>query len=414
MASTHPRADLTRAATPALVLAALFVIAILGGLALRYAVSRGPDGAAPDATPIAVSRLPSGLPAAPPVPAPPVEPTVLAQLSRDQAKASNDAVPVLPGPPAAARPFVFAGSAPDRVAARTCLAAAVLYEAGDDRVGEQAVAQVVLNRLRHPAFPKTVCGVVFQGSARVDGTGGCQFTFTCDGALERTPLPAAWKRAEDVADAALAGSVFKPVGLATHYHADYVVPFWRDAMDKIAAVGPHLFYRWRGFWGTPRAFVGRAQPLERIDPRLVPLAGPGQLAMQAQIDTSPIGAEAPEPPPALQEVTVPGIGYGELNGAVIRLADADSGQYVVQFDPEAAPQTFEMLAVRLCAKRADCLVFGWTDVAQMPRALPLMPVGMRGMIFLYRKSSVTGAARALWNCRRVRRSNPAQCIPGTD
>ncbi|MCZ3110870.1 cell wall hydrolase, partial [Acinetobacter baumannii] len=63
-----------------------------------------------------------------------------------------------------------------------CMAAAVLYEAGDDAVGQRAVAQVVINRVRHPAFPKTICAVVFQGSDRATG---CQFTFTCDGALVR-------------------------------------------------------------------------------------------------------------------------------------------------------------------------------------------------------------------------------------
>jgi hypothetical protein len=92
----------------------------------------------------------------------------------------------------------MAGSAEDRARARTCLAQTAWYEAGQDRAGQQAVVQVVLNRVRHPAYPKTICGVVFQGSERRTG---CQFTFTCDGSLARVPSAAAWKDALAVADA---------------------------------------------------------------------------------------------------------------------------------------------------------------------------------------------------------------------
>ena len=146
---------------------------------------------------------------------PPVEPVKLYALPQDQARALNAAIPFsrLSNPPA--RPFVFAGDETDLARATDCLAAAQLFEAGDDAVGEEAVAQVVLNRVRHPAFPKTVCGVVFQGQER---TTGCQFTFTCDGALARTPGETAWARAREIARRALAGKVYAPVGYATHSH----------------------------------------------------------------------------------------------------------------------------------------------------------------------------------------------------
>src|SRR3546814_109789 len=136
------------------------------------------------------------------------------------------ALPIYP----AARPFIFSGSPVDLARATDCLAAAQLYEAGDDAVGERAVAQVVLNRVRHPAFPKTVCGVVFQGQERATG---CQFTFTCDGALARAPTQAAWERARDIARSALAGKVYRPVGYATHYHTDWVGPYWRDRKSVV-------------------------------------------------------------------------------------------------------------------------------------------------------------------------------------
>ena len=113
------------------------------------------------------------------------------------------------------------------------------------------MAQVVLNRVRHPAFPGTVCGVVYEGSTRATG---CQFTFTCDGSLYRQPDAVGWRRAYKVAEAALGGYVFAPVGWATHYHADYVVPYWASTLAKNAVVGAHIFYHWAGEWGQPAIF----------------------------------------------------------------------------------------------------------------------------------------------------------------
>lgn len=153
------------------------------------------------------------------------------------------------------KPFVLKGSSADRAHALECLAQAVYYEAArEPGVGQAAVAQVVLNRVRHPAYPKSVCGVVHQGSARVTG---CQFTFTCDGSLRWAPEPALWRRARAVAERALAGYVEKRVGSATHYHAAYVAPYWAPTLVKMTQVGQHIFYRWTGPWGEPAAFTGR-------------------------------------------------------------------------------------------------------------------------------------------------------------
>ncbi|WP_293903962.1 cell wall hydrolase [Phenylobacterium sp.] len=153
------------------------------------------------------------------------------------------------------RPFILAADGADRARAIECLTQAVYYEAArEPEVGQEAVAQVVLNRVRHPAYPKSVCGVVYQGSARPTG---CQFTFTCDGAMRYAPQPALWKRARDVAEKALAGYVDKTVGSATHYHAQYVAPYWAPTLVKMVQVGQHIFYRWTGPWGEPAAFTGR-------------------------------------------------------------------------------------------------------------------------------------------------------------
>jgi len=186
--------------------------------------------------------------------APPAAPPMLVRpIAPDQALKLNAAVPLSSAPNPGASPFVFKGSTAARAQALNCLASAVYYEAGNqDENGERAVAQVVLNRVRHPAFPSSVCGVVYEGSTKPTG---CQFTFTCDGSLSRAPYSDGWRRAMQVAEDALSGSVYAPVGWATHYHADYVVPYWAATMAKNAVVGAHLFYRWSGTWGQPAVFT---------------------------------------------------------------------------------------------------------------------------------------------------------------
>jgi spore germination cell wall hydrolase CwlJ-like protein len=177
---------------------------------------------------------------------------IVRQIAPEQALQVNATIPVDTGPNPAARPFQFKGSSATRTQALSCLASAVYYEAGSqDEDGQRAVAQVVLNRVRHPAFPASVCAVVYEGSTRPTG---CQFTFTCDGSLYRRPDAAGWRRAYTIAQQALNGAVYAPVGEATHYHANYVVPYWASTLTKSAVVGAHIFYRWAGAWGRPAAF----------------------------------------------------------------------------------------------------------------------------------------------------------------
>jgi spore germination cell wall hydrolase CwlJ-like protein len=158
----------------------------------------------------------------------------------DEARKFNAAVPFVPDRLKPAKPFVFRGSLAARLQARECLATAALYEAGRDTRGQRAVIQVVLNRVRHPRYPNTVCGVVYQGSSRRTG---CQFTFTCDGSFERRRARAGWVEARKAAKRALEGYVFADVGTATHYHTDWVVPSWSGSLAKIAQVDTHIFYR---------------------------------------------------------------------------------------------------------------------------------------------------------------------------
>ena len=173
----------------------------------------------------------------------------------DQARLINASMPFSTTPIAASRPFDLSGSDPlDRRRALLCMTQAIYYEAGFEPLqGRRAVAQVVLNRMRHPAFPKSICGVVYQGAR--DPV--CQFSFVCDGSLYRRPALGAWKEAEHIAAAAIDGFVERSVGSATHYHADYVAPYWAPRLAKIAQVGAHIFYRWPGAWGSTAAFSGR-------------------------------------------------------------------------------------------------------------------------------------------------------------
>ena len=165
--------------------------------------------------------------------------------------------------------FLVGGSGSDPIAQRAaldCLTAAIYYEAGgESEQGQRAIAQVVLNRVRHPAFPSSICEVVYQGSER---TTGCQFTFTCDGSLARQPSRHGWERARRVAELALAGNVEPAVGMATHYHTNWVAPYWAPELDKIAKVGAHLFYRWHGRWGLRQSFTQRYSGEASAEPRL--------------------------------------------------------------------------------------------------------------------------------------------------
>lgn len=170
-----------------------------------------------------------------------------------EARRRNAGAAAEPGALRPARPFAFTPrSAEDARRARRCLTQAIYYEAAlESTEGQEAVAQVILNRVRDPNYPSSICGVVYQGAER---TTGCQFSFTCDGSLAQGPVDWAWRRAAVVADRALAGKVATAVGTATHYHADYVDPWWRPTLSKLTQIGTHIFYRWKGWAGETAAF----------------------------------------------------------------------------------------------------------------------------------------------------------------
>ena len=201
-------------------------------------------------------------------------------MTPEDARALNEQRPLDVEEVAPADPFRIASGPEAEMQIGTalkCLTQTIYYEAASEpEAGQRAVAQVVLNRVKHPAFPNTICGVVYQGSQRVTG---CQFTFTCDGSLARMPLPALYRRAERLAREAMSGRVAPEVGNSTNYHADYVVPYWASSLNKLTQIGRHIFYGLRGAIGDRRAFRMRYDVAMEIDPAALPLEVPTEQAI---------------------------------------------------------------------------------------------------------------------------------------
>lgn len=139
--------------------------------------------------------------------------------------------------------FQNASYAPAAKSAREqrCLAEAIYYEArGESRQGQMAVAEVVSNRVRSSLYPDTFCDVVYQGSDRITG---CQFSFTCDGSLNKRPRGAAWREANVISSQILMGMIRPVTNRATHYHTASIDPYWSSSLVETTRIGAHVFYR---------------------------------------------------------------------------------------------------------------------------------------------------------------------------
>lgn len=177
--------------------------------------------------------------------------------------------------PAPRRALPLLAAAPD--SERRCLAEAIYFEAnGESEAGQRAVAAVILNRTADPRYPKTICGVVYQGAQR----SGCQFSFACDG-VAQTPAGPGWNRARRIADQALSGAFRDPTHGATHFHATYVAPGWANRLIETAAIGLHVFYRYPGF--GPAAAPARVRTA-RLAPQAAPAADE---ALVIAVDAAP-------------------------------------------------------------------------------------------------------------------------------
>jgi spore germination cell wall hydrolase CwlJ-like protein len=363
-------------------------------------------------------RRPDDLPGSPQSVASPDVQEPPALLGED-ALAQNARAPfVALGP--AARPFRFSGTLPERINARACLAAAMVYEAGDDAIGQLAVGQVILNRVRHPAFPASVCGVVTQGSNR---STGCQFTFTCDGSLARNIALPARARALAHADLMLDGMVFAGVGLATHYHTIGVYPWWSPRLEKIARVGSHLFFRWPEFWGSSRVFVADrhvTEPSAALFAQFASLLGsgsPGSSPAERQVALSITSDIADTGSIAAQDAASAQAGSGDSLARVAHVPEArrlsggyrdpqqpsflsvpalqgvrllrmfpDEGVFYLLLTPGSTVAAHKRAAEQLCGGRPECQVYGWWSADAVPRAAQLIAKSHVGAAFAFTRT----------------------------
>jgi Cell Wall Hydrolase len=303
----------------------------------------------------------------------------------------------LTGP--AASPFFYQNAGDDRERALTCLATAGWYEAGNDIAGQRAVMQVVLNRVRHPSFPKSVCGVVFQGSER---TTGCQFSFTCDGSMRRRiPSPQAWARSRVLAEAALSGVVDPAVRQATHFHADYVNPWWAAKLEPINKVGAHIFYRWAGSRGALRS--GKAMTGQELQPPLSAGVDRGKPS------TNPAPTIAANTDVSLMELPArPNVGgnaqtvqpVGQIGQTPSGASNPGAATTTMSVDSSGPSGRWAILAMNRCVGNGPCRVIAF-DSAD--------PAGVRPLFVFVRDSS--GMQLALWDCERTPRSRQDQCLP---
>lgn len=291
----------------------------------------------------------------------------------------------------------YPGTSTQRSRAAKCLAAAAWYEAGDDPVWQRAVIQTVVNRVKHPAFPDSVCGVVFEGSHLASG---CQFTFTCDGSLsDRQPSQSAWNKAIGLAEEALGGFVDRSIGAATHYHAEYVSPWWSTKLEHLTNVGPHLFYRWPGDQSNLNRRV-QLQP-EREYEDLVEASYHG--SSSGAVTKGDAG-----PTPHVE---------ARLDAALTeapntRPMHAGMTEFMTVEGNHAAGR-WAVLAMDACGKKNECRIVGYgdTETRMMNEDRPYE--SRDRPLFLFIRDRASGMNLALWDCDRLPRADQEQCLPSS-
>ncbi len=323
------------------------------------------------------------------------------------AAAVNAATQMQNSPSAANAQLLFLGPAGDRDRAVECLAVAAWYEAGTDIEHQRSVMQVILNRVAHPSFPKSVCGVVFEGSHR---NTGCQFTFTCDGSmLRRRPSPTAMARARAIATLALKITIHPEVSQATHYHADYVMPWWASKLVRLGKVGPHIFYRWPGSRGT---LSGRPSS-----------AGEGELALlsyhaasrDSRIPASSLGL-VPEPEPTAAEIALspaiePSAALPVSVIAPVTPPVKTDGAVFLAVDTTSPSGRWAVSALGKCSGQTGCRVLAYGSQEQLTRNSAVSAQSREKPIFLFVRDATSGVELALWDCEKVERPVNSQCLP---
>ncbi|MFM5885576.1 MAG: cell wall hydrolase [Novosphingobium sp.] len=311
----------------------------------------------------------------------------------------------LTGPIAA--PFVYGDVGADRDRALTCLATAAWFEAGRDPAGQRAVMQVVLNRVRHPSFPKSVCAVVFQGAERRTG---CQFSFTCDGSMSRRiPSPVAWAEVRARATSALDGAVDPDVGQATHFHADYVNPWWAAKLDPIVKIGAHIFYRWSGARGA----LGSANTT--LTKETFPALAIAYNANVAPTGRSGVVLDAVAAAGSLPKVPTlreDAVRMAKLAVETEPMAAAPASQHelVMHVDRNGPNGRWALSAMSLCSGSGACRVIAADDGASSAPREPGQGEAQARPLFLFARDAA-GMQVALWDCERAPRPRTDQCLP---
>lgn len=282
----------------------------------------------------------------------------------------------------------------DRNRAAECLAAAAWYEAGNDRAGQRAVIQTVVNRVNNASFPNSICGVVFEGSELPTG---CQFTFTCDGSLERRhPSAAAWKNALALSYQALGGYVDKTVGTATHYHAAYVNPWWSAKLERLTTVGAHIFYRWPGGKGTypGQRRLGSEEDYDELRQRSITKTVPPQTAASI--------------PGTLSRDQVP---MNAPKAAVDQSTPSPRSAIFMALQENEASGRWALAAMKACKGQADCQVLGYFGRDQATRNQSGGVTERSRPIFLFIRDAASAMSIALWDCQRIDRPSESECLP---
>lgn len=378
-------------------LLALLPLLLLLWASLRFDPTAAGDGPLPAEDPAMLAEL-QALPGRP-GDLPPLELPDPVSLGTDP-RSLNAATPFVGGRLEPALPYRFSGTPGDFANARDCLALAAMAEAGNSDPGQRAVIQVVLNRARHPAFANSVCGVVFEGSERATG---CQFTFTCDGSLSRQYDAASWAAARGRAEQALKGYVFATVGNATHYHTDWVYPWWSPKLEKIAQVETHLFLRWPGYWGSMKSWrkaYGGSEPSLAV------------LMSRPRMEGLPALESLPATDLGMSPVTMPPLPTDTpkvTGGDVVMRLPSGKANFVTVL-PSAGTESALAMARKLCPAEGTCRVMGWSDRSLIPASLPLSGASRAGLQFSYSRDPA-GAEIVLYNCDSFTGLPREKCIP---
>ena len=336
------------------------------------------------------------------------EEAIDAQVSREDAMLINAAVPFSEVPIVPAPAFASRLEDTDRDRARACLAIAAVYEAGSDANDQKPVMQVILNRVRHPAFPNSVCDVVFQGSELATG---CQFSFTCDGSMARSKPPqSVLSKAMGLAEWMLLEGVDERVGHATHYHTDWVVPYWSSKLNKLAKINTHIFFSWTGYWGQKAAFREAQASQEGV----VALMADYALAHSSDAERIALDAEAWADLNALETGEIATGSTSTGAGAASGAAGASSTMAVptqrLAFAQGMTPGRWSLDAAGICGELPACRVVGWSDPGRVPGQITPAALAQSPPDLVFVQELRNRIQTAYWDCGQWKQAGTSKCL----